>query len=424
MSNRRKKNNPDFQPLSACRLCGAADMALFLDMGKLPLVNSFFKTQKEKAPSFPVQVYFCPDCGFIQLGGAVNPNLIFSNYAYRSSLSKTFQEHCSKLAAEVVRRFPKLKNGAVLDLGSNDGCLLQAFKTQGFETLGVEPGRELAKIARKNKIPTIASYWDSKSAKAVLKKGKVQVITATSVLAQVSDVHAFIENCRNALALDGAMVCEVHYAANLIQKNEFDTIYHEHLSYFLLKPLVRLLKEHGLKIIDASSSLVHADALRIWAVHTQSPLAPQSSVAELLTQEERDGLYLPATYLSYKNSVEKIRKQTIDFLILQKKRGKKTAGFGAAAKACVLLNFFGISKDLVSFVVDQTPEKIGRFIGNTGIPIVDLPGLKKEPADFLIIFSWNYAKEIMQKTESAMKKGGCFVLLIPSLRILKGAKDL
>jgi hypothetical protein len=220
------------------------------------------------------------------------------------------------------------------------------------------------------------------------------------------------------------MVCEVHYAANLIRKNEFDTIYHEHLSYFLLKPLVRLFEDHDLKIIDASSSLLHADALRIWAVHAKSPLFPRPSVAELLKREEQSGLYRSATYLSCRKSVEKIRKQTIAFLVRQKKRGKKVAGFAAAAKACVLLNFFGVSEDLVSFVVDQTPEKRGRFIGNTGIPIVGLQALEKEPLDFLIIFSWNYAKEIMQKTESVSKKGGRFVLLIPTLRILKGGENL
>lgn len=424
MPTRLKKNDPDFQVLSKCRICNAGNLVVFLDMGNLPLVNSFFKTKNEKAPSFPVRVLFCPTCGLIQLSGIVNPNLIFLDYAYRGSLSKTFQEHCSKLAAEVAERFPKPNKCRVLDIGSNDGCLLQSFKQRGFETIGVEPSRKLAKEARKKGIQTIADYWGSKAVRIVLKKGKVQVITATSVLAQVADVHSFVQNCQQVLAPDGVMVVEVHYGARIIQKNEFDTIYHEHLSYFLLKPLIRLFEENGLKIIDASDSLLHTGALRLTIVQQENPLFVNDSVTKLLAQEEQNALYEPATYLRYCQRVEKLRNQTLDFLNQQKKLGKKVAGFAAAAKACVLLNFFGISTDLVSFVVDQTPEKQGRFIGNTGIPIVDLPMLEKNPVDFLIIFSWNYANEIMQKTEFLSEKGTRFVLLIPMLRIVKGAQEL
>ncbi len=216
MPVRPKKNGSDFQAIRACRICKQKHLLSFLDMGKMPLVNSFFKNKKEKAPSFPVRVLFCPHCGLVQLSGVVNPELIFSNYAYQSSFSKTFQEHCTELAVETLKRFSDLKNGRVLDIGSNDGCLLQAFKEQGFVPLGIEPSLKLAQDAKKKGIPTLADYWGSAAAKAVLKGGSVQVITATSVLAQVADLHSFVQNCQTVLSSDGIMVAEVHYSANLI----------------------------------------------------------------------------------------------------------------------------------------------------------------------------------------------------------------
>lgn len=415
-----KKNSP-FEPISKCRICRFEKLTSFLDMGNMPLVNSFFKTKKEKAPVFPVRVFFCPNCYLIQLSGIVDPDLLFSDYLYHSSISNTFREHCSKLARETADRFPHLKNVRVLDIGSNDGCLLRAFAHEGFQVIGVEPSQKLVFEAKKNGIPTLADYWGPKTVQTILKSGKVGVITATSVLAQVGDIHAFVQNCQRVLADDGVMIAEIHYAANLIQKNEFDTIYHEHVSYFLLKPLLRLFAEHDLKIIDASSSVLHADALRIIIVHAKNSLAVQPSVAMLLVQEEKNGLYLPATYLRYQKSVEKTRQQTLEFLKKQKNLGKKVVGFAAAAKACVLLNYFGINSDLISFVVDQTPQKQGKFIANTGIKVADFDALKKQPIDFLVIFSWNYANEIMQKTAFLSKTGTRFVLLVPSLRIARGA---
>ncbi len=418
-----KKKVSDFQVIARCRLCNHDNLIPFLDMGNQPLANSFFKTRNEKSPLFPLCAQLCSNCGLIQLSGVVNRDLIFSTYSYRSSLSKTFQQHCSELAMEIAR-FVKAEKGRVLDIGSNDGCLLDAFKQRGFETIGVEPNRGFAAEARKKGIQTIADYWGPKVVQAVLKKGKVQVITATSVLAQVPEIHSFVRYCQQVLAPDGVMVVEVHYGARLIKKNEFDTIYHEHLSYFLLKPLIRLFEENGLKVIDASDSVSHAGALRLLIVQQDNPMPVRGSVGKLLEQEEKDALYAPATYSGFRQRVEKVRKKTRDFLVRQKKSGKKTVGFGAAAKACVLLNFFDLSPDLVSFVVDQTPEKQERFIGNTGIPIVDLPLLEKKPVDFLIIFSWNYAKEIMQKTAFLSGKRARFVLLIPAFRIVKGAEEL
>lgn len=415
--------NRDFKTVLNCRICGSKPV-LFLDLGKQPRVNSFFKSKTQKAPSFPVRLQFCPECALIQLDTAVNSDLLFLNYSHRTSFSKTFQAHCAALVDETAERFPNVINCRVLDIGSNDGCLLGAFKKKGFDVLGVEPSLSLSKEAKKKGFPTIAAYWNDATAKQVLKKGKVSVIAATSVLAQVADLHSFVKNCQNVLSPDGVMIAEVHYASNLIQKNEFDTIYHEHLSYFLLKPLIRLFEAHGLKIIDASSSLIHADALRIWAVHTLNPEKVKPAVLEMVKKEEQDSLHNAAIYHRFRSLIEKTRRQTLSFLKLQKKQGKTVVGFAAAAKASVLLNYFGITSDLVLFVVDQTSEKQEKFIANTGIQIKGFEELKNKRIDFLIIFSWNYAREIMQKTAFLSDKGTRFVLLIPKLKILKGVKDL
>lgn len=411
-----------FKRLALCRICHSDQFFSFLDLGTLPLVNTFSKKPNDTSLSFPLKMLFCKNCGLIELDGVIDPNVLFSNYVYRSSLSKTFQSHCEELVTFVCNEFPQLTSSRVLDIGSNDGCLLQAFRQRGFQTVGVEPSKNLAKLAKQNKIETMVGYWDSKTAKQVLKKERVSIITATSVLSHVSDLHSFVQNCQAVLATNGVMIVEVHYAASLIEKKQFDTIAHENCSYFLLKPLLQLFEEHGFKAIDAQTDLIHADALRLVLVRKQNPVLVKPNIARVLAREEKNGLYRIQTYAKYQNAVEQNRKKILDFLNAQRKARKIVAGFAAAAKASLILNFFRIRSDLVVAVVDQTPQKQGLFIGGTDIPVVGMDWLHAQPTDFLIVFSWNYANEIMQKTRFFSEKGGRFVLLVPSFKILPRGK--
>ena len=413
--------------LERCRVCGSAGLSKYLDLGKLPLANRFVKSVSEEEPRFPLEVLYCGNCGLSQLSLVVDPKVLFSYYPYRSSISKTFQKHCSEMAEVAKQYFPNMGDTLVVDIASNDGCLLNEFGKKGFKVLGVDPAENIARIANERGIETLCEFWNAETAEKIIERGKAKIITATNVFAHVHDVNGFVANAKKALAKDGMLIFEFHYAGDLIGKAEFDTIYHEHLSYFLLRPLIFLFKKHGMRIFDVKIFPVHGGALRIYAVNQENPIKDKASVEELLDSERKNGLDRIETYSKFRGKVEKIRGDFRGLMRKLKGEGKLVAGFGAAAKGNTLLNYCGTGSGYIKFIVDETPEKQGLFYAGTKIPIRGIEAISREKPDYIIIFPWNFSGEIIAKIDQVKEfreKNGKYIIPIPEVRIVSGVEEL
>ena len=417
-----------FSAVKKCRICNSTELKKYLNLGALPLANSLVPLDKETRDLFfPLEVQLCNKCKLSQLTVVVRPEIMFSEYSYRASISTTFQKHFEELAKQLRQVFPETEKRLVLDIGSNDGCLLEQFRKHGFRVAGIEPAKNLAGIANQKGIPTIAEFWGRRSAEKLLKKyGKADVVTATNVLAHVHDVHGFVKNVERALNDEGIFIIEVPHALNLVEKNEFDTIYHEHLSYFLVKPLLMLFEMEGMQAFDIQKIPTHGGSIRVLAKKTENKKIKVESekIKKFVEEEENKGLY---EIDAYEKFAEKTLEAKIAFLQLMaglKREKKKIAGYGASAKASTLLNYCGIGPGHIEFVIDDAPEKQNRAFSGNRVPIVANHALEKEKPDVLVIFAWTIAKEIIQKTISHQQRGGKYVIPMPFPRIIEGEKEL
>ena len=406
-----------YKKVKKCRICNSKNLVKYLDLGKTPLANSFveFGDKNKKEKKFPLEVLFCKNCCLSQLSIVVNPKMLFSKYVYRSSISKTFQKHCMHMAKKIAKTIRPNEKYIVVDIASNDGCLLQPFKNLGFKTLGVEPAKNLVEIANSNGIETICDFWSLKTADKILKKyGKAKVITATNILAHVDNLNDFLKGVKILLDKEGLFIVEVPYLYDLLTKNEFDTIYHEHLSYFLIRPLTILYNNNGLKIINIEKYPIHGGSLRIYATKNNSK--ENKSVRYFLDFENKKKLYNIKTYLNFDKNVKKIKKEFLN--LLKKLKNKKIAAYGASAKGNTLLNYCKIDKNLIQFMVDDTPFKQNKLAPGSRIPIKTPSYLEKVKPDYIVLLAWNFAKELMQKTKPHKNRGGRYIIPIPKVRIV------
>ena len=407
-----------YKRLKKCRVCNSKNLIKYLNLGKTPLANSLveLKDKNKKETEYPLEVLYCKDCSLSQLSVVVDPKILFSKYVYRSSISKTFQSHCAQMVKDVVKIIKPRRNELVVDIASNDGCLLHQFKNEGFKTLGVEPAKNIADIANAGGIETICSFWSIETADEILKKyGKAGMITATNVLAHVNDLNEFLKAVTILLNKEGLFVVEVPYLYDIFKKNEFDTIYHEHLSYLLVKPLKRLYEKHGLKIIYIEKYPIHGGSLRIYA----SKNKPKSNnVQYFLNFEDKNKLYNIETYKNFDKKVKKIKNDLLNLLKNIKSKNKKVVAYGASAKGSTLLNVCGINKDLISFIVDDTPEKQNKFAPGSKIPIKNASYFEKEKSHYIILLAWNFAEELIQKTKNHRERGGKYIISIPKVRVV------
>ena len=387
----------------------------------MPLANSLLEEKDKNKPElkFPLEVMYCKDCSLSQLSIVVNPKVLFLKYFYRSSISKTFQQHCAQMAGQAFEMTNSYanKNNLAVDIASNDGCLLKEFKNKGFKVLGVEPAENIAKIANLNGIETICSFWGDETASAILKKyGKARIITATNVLAHVDDLNGFLNAVKILLDDNGLFIVEVPYLYNLLSKNEFDTVYHEHLSYFLVRPLKKLYDSHKLKIIKIEKYQIHGGSIRIFA--SKNSLSEESSIKKFQKFERSKKLYDINTYKNFDKKAKKVRKDLLNILAGIKNRNKKIAAYGASAKGNTLLNYCGIDRKIVRFIIDDTPEKQNLISPGSKIRIVDSGYLNKENPDYIILLAWNFAGEIIQKTKSVYKRKVKYIIPIPYVRVI------
>jgi SAM-dependent methyltransferase len=344
---------------------------------------------------------------------------MFKNYVYIPSTSKTLINHFAQLAKKTVERFNLSEDSLVVDIGSNDGTLLKAFKAHGVKTLGVEPATNLAKLAEANGIETFNDFFNQQVALEVVNdKGKANVITGTNVFAHVNDLDEFLKGIDILLEDEGTFIIEVPYLVDLLKKMEFDTVYHEHLSYFTVRPLVTLFERFGMKIFDVERIGIHGGSIRVF-VKRASALTPVSeSVIKLLALEQEYKLDSFETYLTFAAEVASIKERLVELLKRLKSEGKRIVGYGASAKGNTLLNYCKIGTDILDYIVDNIPFKQGRYTPGMHIPVVPEERIMQDKPDYALILAWNFAEEIMAKQQRYKELGGRFIVPVPNPQII------
>ena len=402
--------------LESCRLCGERRFDDVLDLGSTPLANAFVAREALGAPEalYPLRVIHCGGCGLVCLSVAVDPVELFGGYPYVSGTSDTMRRHFGDSAAEIARRFLERGDLAV-DIGSNDGTLLAAFP-RDFRVLGVEPAENIARIARERGVPTENAFFSAALAREISgREGPAGVVLANNVVPHIDDLADLMTGVGALLAPDGVLVCELPSLLELIHRNAFDTIYHEHLSYFSLTTLTRLAERHGLSVFDAQSLDVHCGSLRVSMDRGRRPRGPR--VEELLARERAARLDDPVTYSAFAARVDETRRTFRALLEAELARGLRCAGYGAAAKGNMLLCAASVGPGLLSFIADKNPLKQGRFTPGTHIEVSPPSRIESERPDVLVILAWNFATEIRRQQRSHLERGGRFMIPIPQPRL-------
>lgn len=402
-----------YTTITSCRVCGSESLEKYLDLGDLPLTNNLCINSIEMAERYPLRLCVCMDCWLSQLSIAVDPETLFGNYVYRSSISTGFKNHCREMAKDLKYEYGLTGNSFMIDIAGNDGCLLNEFRQEiGIKILNIDPARNLAGICQAREIPTLTYFWEEETARrAVNGFGQADLITATNVFAHVNNVKEFLSAVKIALKPGGVLVMEFPYLIDFIEHNEFDTIYHEHLSYFSVYPLDILCKKSGLNIMKVEKQAIHGGSVRVHVGYGERG----SSVDDFIINE---AVYRGMSkYNSFSVSAGSTIKTFRDELNKLKVSGYKIAGFAASAKGNTLLNSAGVMVGTLSYIVDETPGKIGMFSPGTHLPIVSMFELISNPPDFLVILSWNFKDEIMQKCVAAGYEGK-FIIPIPEFQIL------
>ena len=403
-----------------CRICGGETWKTFVDLGYTPLSNSYLKKNMIKnEKKFPLHALICTKCMLVQLEEFETPKKIFTEYAYFSSYSKTWLKHAEEYVNKMTKKFNLNSNHLVIEIASNDGYLLQYFKKYKIPVLGIEPAKNVAKIAQKKKIPTITKFFGTKLAKEIVKSGKQpDLLLGNNVLAHVPNLNDFVEGLKILLKHEGIITLEFPHILQLIDKNQFDTIYHEHFSYFSLITLKRLFEMHKLKIFDVEELNTHGGSLRIFVKHEDNNFQKEKkSVKKILEKEKIFGLKKVSTYTNFSREVNLIRKELLNFLDKAKKDKKTVVGYGAPAKGNTLLNFCEINFELIDYTVDISPHKQKMYLPGSHILIKNPNEIFKTKPDYVLILPWNLKKEIMDQMKDIRKWGGKFVIPIPEVKI-------
>lgn len=407
-----------------CRFDGQELKHVFMDLGHCPPSNSYLPQEglDRAEVTYPLRVYVSERTFYVQVPEFKKANEIFTeDYAYFSSFSTSWLKHCEKYVSDMIQRFQLGPQSFVVEVASNDGYLLQYFKKAGVPCLGVEPSLSVAKVAREKGIETLVEFFGEKTARDIAtSKKKADLILGNNVFAHVPDINDFIKGLKVLLSPTGLVTLEFPHLLNLIKENQFDTIYHEHYSYFSLFTVEKLVQAHGLDVFDVDELSTHGGSLRVYLKHKEDSTKKKSAkVTDVLQKEEAAGLLDLSTYLNFTKKAEGIKIQFLKFLLQQKEAGKKVAGYGAAAKGNTLLNFAGVKPDLLSYVVDASPYKQGKFLPGTHIPVMNEAYLKANKPDFVVILPWNLTNEITQQLSYIKEWGGQFVVAIPELTVIQ-----
>jgi len=407
------------QPSLACRSCDASGLLPILNLGCTPLANALLTSEQlnQAEERFPLKLVFCPQCSLVQITESVSPEKLFREYFYASSFSETMLNHAKALAVEITADRQLDQQSLVIEVASNDGYLLQYYKQMNVPVLGIEPAENIAHLARtKRGIETISEFFGSALADKLAAEGKqADVIHAHNVLAHVPDLNGVVRGFRSLLKPRGVAVIEVPYVKDMIDKSEFDTIYHEHLCYFSLTALNQLFARHDLTITKAERVALHGGTLRVYA--EPGEWAAGKSVTELLA-EEKGWVLNQDFYQGFEQKVETLRRDLVELLRSLKASNHRIAVYGASAKGSTMLNYFGIGRDLLDFVVDRSTVKQGRYTPGTQLPVVAPEKLLEEMPDYVLLLTWNFADEILKQQAEYRARGGRFIIPIPQVKLV------
>ena len=404
-----------------CRLCHAPLATSFVDLGMSPLCESYLSRDQidQMEAYYPLHALVCNECFLVQLQEYVKPTLIFREYAYFSSYSTSWVEHARQYCKMVKARFNLGSKSQVFEIASNDGYLLQHFLPLGVPVTGIEPAANVAEAARQKNIPTLVEFFGLKLAQQLVSEGRrADLIIGNNVLAQVPDLNDFTAGMVHLLAPNGVITLEFPHLERLIDENQFDTIYHEHFSYFSLITIERLAVKHGLKVFDVEHLSTHGGSLRVYLCHSDSAHAISPSVTALLAHERKIGFEDIRSYAPFSARVHRTKRQLLSFLIQCKEKGRKLCGYGAPGKGNTLLNYCGIGTDFLEFTVDRNPYKHGRYTPGMHIPILPISAIDEAQPDYLLILPWNLKNEIVAQMRHVGAWGCKMVVPIPSVEVI------
>jgi SAM-dependent methyltransferase len=403
----------------ACRSCRAAGLETVLSLGEMPLANSLLREAELAAPEprYPLDLAFCPACSLVQITETVPPEALFRDYLYFSSYSDTMVAHARALVGRLVRERALGPQSLAVEVASNDGYLLQWYKTASVPVLGIEPARNVAAVAERDRgVPTIAEFFDLALAERLVSEGRrADVIHANNVLAHVADLTGFVAGIRALLAPGGVAIIEVPYVGEMISRLAFDTIYHEHLCYFSLTALGPLFERHRLCVVDVDEVSLHGGSLLLTVARDDDAAAASPRVAAMLRREAAYGMTALPYYADFAARVARWRDAFRSFLVEQRRAGRRIAAYGAAAKGTTLLNVAGVGRDLIDFVVDRSPHKQGFFMPGVHLPIRPTEALVDEQPDAVVLLAWNFRDEIIAQQAEYVRRGGRFVVPIPEV---------
>jgi hypothetical protein len=401
-----------------CIVCGDGRVDEFLDLGETALANQFLRDKDAHEPKYPLRVGFCRACAHVQLMETVPPLEMFENYLYISSASDTLKQHLWELSDDLVRRYRLGADDLVIDIGCNDATLLCGFQRHGMRTLGVDPAENLAALTSGNGIDRFTGLFNASTAKEIAAKwGHASSITATNTFPHIQDLNDFINGLRTVLKPDGVFVIEMHYLLDLIEQVAFDTIYHEHISYWALGPMKRLFESHGMSVVDAQRVPLHHGQLR---VHVQRSGEGEvcSSVDEILAAEQAAGLDRFETYVGFAKRARRIKKDLHETLSSLAQKGKRVVGYGAPAKGNTLLSFLNIGPQLLPYIVDRSPLKQGLYTPGMHIPVVTTERLLVDQPEYVLLLAWNFVDEIIEQQAEYVRRGGKFIIPVPEVRVI------
>ena len=409
-------------PSPKCRFCSQPLEHVFVDLGMSPLCQTHISADQLNAmePFYPLRVYVCESCLLVQLEEFVAPANIFSEYAYFSSYSDSWVEHARRYCVEVCGRFGLGPNSSVMEIASNDGYLLQHFVARNVPVLGIEPAENVAQAAIGRGVRTISRFFGRATAAQIREEfGAPDLLLGNNVLAHVPDINDFVAGMQSLLRPDGVITMEFPHLMQLMELNQFDTIYHEHFSYLSFTTVTKIFAAHGLTMFDVEQLPTHGGSLRIFARQaTDSTKAVGPRVTELLALEASKGYDRFERYSSFEKEVRAVKRGLLEFLIDARKQGKKVVGYGAPGKGNTLLNYCGIRSDFLDFTVDRNPYKQGKFTPGTHIPILPPERLLEARPDYVLILPWNLKEEIMEALAPIRAWGGKFVVPIPNVQVL------
>ena len=407
--------------ITCCRSCGSGELTPVLDLGSTPLANALLTRDQIGQPekTYPLELVFCPHCALVQITHTVDPEELFSDYVYFSSFSDGMLKHAESLVDELVVSRNLTEMSLAVEVASNDGYLLQHYLRRGVPVLGVEPAANIATVARDERgVETLCRFFDLELARELRKEGKAcDVLHAHNVLAHVADLNGFVEGIATLLKDDGVAVIEAPYVRDMIDRTEFDTIYHEHLCYFSLTALDRLLSRHGLVVVDAGRVPIHGGSLRIVACR-EAAADRRKAVDDLLREEADAGMHGADYYCRFAEEVRTLRFNLRGLLGNLKARGKRLAVYGASAKGGTLLNYCGINDGTFDFVADRSTVKQGLFTPGMHLPIVEPERLLRDMPDYALLLTWNFMDEILEQQHAYRARGGQFIVPIPEVRLV------